>query len=179
LITLQQGARWARGGARIDVVRPRDLSPQAIEEEVEKFYWGGGEYLIYDSTVFGDYPVYVLAGSNKVLVALGRDVNAIARGCCATSFIWDYRGAFCYIIDSVLNGSPLSQGVVFDLESGLIVDTGFADYKRKHMIDESHIQSLRGYRDQILFGEIVLERPDQECAAIETEESESGVENLE
>ena len=165
---VRQGARWTRGGASIDAAAPKDMTPDNIGMSAKAFYIAGGEYLLYDATYYGDYPIIAITGSSRRLFAFGRNADTVVSGVCITSYIWDYRSAAMAIVRDVASGKKQNRGlIVFGLESGALGNTGYAEYRRYSAVDETYVAEVENCKQQIVSGEIKLDRPARRKAKAE------------
>ncbi len=159
---IQQGAKWTRGGASIDTAAPKELQHDKIATAVKAFYLAGGEYLLYDSAHFGDYPVIAIAGTQRRLFAFGRNIDSVVPGNCVTSYICDYRGALEALISDAAasaSGEEKPGLKMFGLDSGLLGNTGFAEYRRYSTVDDTYVSAVETFKNEIISGEIKLDRP--------------------
>jgi len=156
---VEQGSKWVRGGARAVDAAPASREPVAIANSAIQFFLGGGEFLVFDATVFGDYPVAAITGKAGLAVAIGRDENAAGAGACITSYVWDYRAALAEIGRIVDSGESPPEGVVLGLKAGVLKNTGFDEYKRYRRVDEELMGELEDIESQLMSGEIPLDRP--------------------
>lgn len=171
-----QGAKWTRGGASIDSAAPKDLEPDKVISSVKALYIAGREYLLYDSTYFGDYPIIAIAGTQRRLFAFGRGVNSVAPGSVVTSYVCDYRGALSAILKDAAAGKKHDDGIkIFGLESELLGNTGYAEYRRYSTVDETYVSTVETCKKEIVSGEIVLKRPDR--TVVKISDAEAAAEN--